>query len=112
MSAPGRRAHRARAVSVATTIALFGVGVAMVAIEEWSAAVVNFAVAFVLFTSLRASDASYVYGWMSGRHAMLSSMIEAQDRGMNMAEWVTTEAERDAALIAQRRGLWKGPPDG
>lgn len=40
----------------------------------------------------------YNAGWLNGRAAMLSSMIEAQHRGMHPTEWLMAEAERDGVL--------------
>lgn len=49
-------------------------------------------------TSLRRANA-YRSGWIAGRQAMVSAMVEAQVRGMTPSEWLTAELHRDYAVL-------------
>jgi hypothetical protein len=42
---------------------------------------------------------SFRYGWLAGRHAMLSSMIEAQKRHLTMIQFIEAEMERDGIPV-------------
>lgn len=42
---------------------------------------------------------AYRSGWLDGRHSMVASMLEAQERGLTPAEWMHAEIEREAAVL-------------
>lgn len=41
----------------------------------------------------------YRYGWLAGRCAMLTAMIEAMQRGMSAPDFIQAEMERDGVPV-------------
>jgi hypothetical protein len=40
-------------------------------------------------------QSAYLSGWWAARHAMWSSMVEAEERGLAPGDWAIAERERD-----------------
>lgn len=57
---------------------------------------------------------SYRSGWLAGRTTMITSMLEAQRRGMSITEWLDGEFARDAHVLGLHvhRDEPPPPPDG
>lgn len=72
--------------------------------------VVALYIGFGAFQTTRKMSA-YRSGWLDGRMALLSSMREAQHRGMSIEEWADAELARDLSImgvVPQK----PPPPDG
>lgn len=78
---------------------MVGLGIWNLAMTYWWTAFLSLAMAYVFGTWPRIRANAYRYGWLSGRNAMIGSILEAQDRGMRFTEWLDAEAERDGIRI-------------
>jgi hypothetical protein len=47
---------------------------------------------------------TYRNGWLDGRTAFVTAMMEAQNRGMTPAQWLTAELQRDYAVMGLNPG--------
>jgi hypothetical protein len=95
--------RRSETFTFASAAVLWLLSVALLIDGEYASAVTFVAVGLVLVSSVAQARAAYLHGWFAGRGAMLGSLAEAERRGLTVVDWITAEAERDAAMMPRRR---------
>jgi hypothetical protein len=58
--------------------------------------------AFIPLLSRARARWTYRNGWWDGRLEMLASMEEAQERGLDAEEWISSQVEKEAYLAADK----------
>lgn len=72
-----------------------GVGIALLASGDPTAAVSFLVLAWTFYLIPRMMRSARRVGWYTGRMTMLHSIDEAMSRGMSYADWLLAEAERE-----------------
>lgn len=57
----------------------------------------------IIASAQRGTRLAYRAGWFKGQAETIASLDEAQDRGMSFEQWLTSQAERSAAMFKDPR---------
>lgn len=89
---------RSMGAIVAVLVAAFGAIFAGEPFAVFGQLVIATVAGLAVSSGLRRKTA-FRNGWLEGRRQMVEAMLEAQRRGLSPADWMRSEAERDAAVL-------------